>query len=112
MAKFSTADYEHIYRLNTDLLMLARQGNWDAFIPLAEQYVTAVSDIIDNPPADMMVQDKERLIFFIKSLLSNEDEIEQALKQRLQFLRKDMSSLHNGKKCSEAYSRQYTSVRH
>ncbi len=112
MAKFSTADYEHIYRLNADLLTLARQGNWDAFIPLAEQYVTAVSDIIENSPAEMMAQDEERLISLFKSLLSNEDEIEQALRQRLQFLRKDMSSLHNGKKCSEAYARQFTSVRH
>ena len=104
--------YEKVYQLNIDLLMLARQGNWDEFIQLAEIYIASVSDILKRQPQPLPEQDEKDLASLFRNLLSNEVEIERTLQARLDLLKKDMSSLHVGKKCSEAYSRQYSSAFH
>ena len=112
MANMLPEEYQKVYQLNIDLLMLAREGNWDEFIRLAEIYINSVSDILRYQPQNMPEQDEKNLAMLFRHLLSNEDEIEKTLQRRLDFLKKDMSSLHVGKKCSEAYARQFTSAFH
>ncbi|CNE63951.1 flagellar protein FliT [Yersinia mollaretii] len=112
MGNVQSEDYEDVYKLNLSLLEMAKEGKWDEFIELAEVYIITLHDIIENQPAEMMQDEKKNLSVMLTSLLENEDEITKTLKSRLDVLRKDMSSLQHGKKCSKAYSSQYTSAFH
>ncbi|HEN3278359.1 TPA: flagellar protein FliT [Yersinia enterocolitica] len=91
---------------------MVRQGKWDEFIALAEIYIISLHEVIKNQPAEMQQEEKKSLKVMLTSLLENEDEIAQTLKNRLDVLQKDISSLQIGKKCSKAYSSQYTSAFH
>ncbi len=112
MGNTVSEDYEDIYQLNLHLLEMVKQGQWDEFIPLAEVYITKLHDVINNHPADLMPDEKASLSLILTNLIENEGEIEKTLRTRLDFLQKEMSSLHRGKKCSEAYSSQFTSAFH
>ncbi|WP_312629440.1 flagellar protein FliT [Scandinavium sp.] len=112
MANVLPLEYEKVYQLNENLLTLAKESKWDEFIELAEMYVTAVSDVLAKQPADMMEKEKENFASLLQCLVNNEVEIKKTLQKRLDFLKKDMSSLHIGKKCSEAYTRQYIAAFH
>lgn len=103
-------EYEEIYQLNLHLLEMVKQGKWEEFIQLAEVYITKLNDVISNQPEDILPDEKTSLSFILKSLIESEDEIEKTLKSRLDVLKKEMSSLHRGKKYSEAYSSQFTSA--
>ncbi|QLK63327.1 flagellar protein FliT [Enterobacteriaceae bacterium Kacie_13] len=91
---------------------MVKQGQWDEFIPLAEVYITKLHNVINNQPAELMPDEKANLSFILTNLIENEGEIEKTLRSRLDVLKKEMSSLHRGKKCSEAYSSQFTSAFH
>ncbi|WP_235895252.1 flagellar protein FliT [Yersinia alsatica] len=112
MVNTLSEDYESIYELNLNLLDMVKQGKWEDFIELAEIYITTLHDVIEKQPLEMIQEEKKSLSVIITSLLENEDEITRILKDRLDVLRKDMSSLHHGNKCSKAYSSQYTSAFH
>ncbi|EPE4190305.1 MULTISPECIES: flagellar protein FliT [Yersinia] len=105
-------DYENIYELNLNLLEMARQGKWEEFIELAEIYIVTLHDVIERQPADMMQDEKKSLKIILTNLLENEGEITKTLKNRLDVLQKEISSLHLGKKCNKAYSSQFTSAFH
>lgn len=112
MGNTVSEDYEDIYQLNLHLLEMVKQGNWDEFIPLAEVYITKLHDVIRHQPTDLMPDEKTNLSIILGNLIENEGEIEKTLRNRLDFLKKEMSSLHRGRKCSEAYSSQFTSAFH
>jgi len=112
MGNTVSEDYEDIYQLNLHLLEMVKQGNWDEFIPLAEVYITKLHDVISHQPTDLMPDEKTNLSIILSNLIENEGEIERTLRNRLDFLKKEMSSLHRGKTCSEAYSSQFTSAFH
>lgn len=112
MVNSLSVDYEDIHKLNLNLLDMVKQGKWEEFIELAEVYISSLQNVIEKRPVEMIQEDKKNLRVIITSLIENEEEITRVLKNRLDVLRKDMSSLHRGNKCSRAYSSQYTSAFH
>lgn len=112
MVNTLSKEYEDIYLLNLQLLEIAKQGKWEDFIPLAEVYITKLNDVMNNQPADILADDKAALSVVLNNLIESEDEIEKTLRSRLDVLKNEMSSLHRGKKYSEAYSSQFTSAFH
>lgn len=112
MGKTVYGDYEGIYQLNLDLLEMVKQEKWEEFIQMAEVYITQLHEVLANQPDDILPEEKSNLAVILGNLLENEDEIEKTLRNRLDVLKKEMSSLHRGKKGSEAYSTQFTSAFH
>lgn len=112
MGNTVSEDCEDIYQLNLHLLEMVKQGNWDEFIQLAEVYITKSNDVLSQLPTYLMPEEKTNLSLILSNLIENEDEIEKTLRNRLDFLKKEMSSLHRGRQCSEAYSSQFTSAFH
>ncbi|WP_435927725.1 flagellar protein FliT [Dryocola sp. BD613] len=110
MTKALTTDYEIVYQLNLNLLEMARLGEWQGFIELAENYVVTLQKVINNHAAMLTSGEQEEIRTLVKKLIENEAEITKNLKQRLDVLKMDISSLNRGKKCSQAYSSGFTTA--
>jgi flagellar protein FliT len=109
MTTFVNEQYDRIYKINQNMLALAQQGKWDDFVTLAENYIITLRSALDQTPATLSSEEKEQLCGLLMALQGNEAEIKAVLEARLDFLRKDISSLHQGKKCSQAYNSQVVS---
>ena len=112
MANMIHPSFEKIYQSNLDLLELTRQERWDEFTLLAETYIIALRDFVDEGTENLTPEEKERLTEAWQMLLENEAEMVSKLNGRLNVLRNEMSSLNQGNKCSKAYSSQMLSAYH
>lgn len=110
MSKVLSADYEIVYQLNLSLLEMARQGEWQGFIELAENYIVTLQKVITNHSATLTQNEQEEIRILVNKLMENEAEITNKLKNRLDILKTDIASLNRGKKCSRAYSASFTST--
>lgn len=110
MDKSITANYENIYQQNLVLLEMAKQGEWQSFIELAADYIVTLQDAITGHSYDLCSDEKEQLKYYLQRMMDNEDIIMNAMKGRLDVLRRDMSALNLGKKCNQAYSSNFTST--
>ncbi|NIY48675.1 flagellar protein FliT [Cedecea colo] len=110
MTKALINDYESVYQLNLKLLEMARLGEWQRFIELAENYVIRLQQVINNHPEILTSGEQEAIRILIEKLIENEAEIIKKLKNRLGALKTDISSLNRGKKCSLAYSANFTTT--
>lgn len=106
MMKLLSENYQRIYQLNIDLLNMSKQGQWDEFIELAEDYITTLNDFISNQSVALPESEKENFSVFLQNLIANEDEITRVLKKRLEVLGKDITTLHNGRKVNQVYVSQ------
>lgn len=109
MTTFDSEQYHQIYKINQNMLALAQQGKWNDFVTLAENYIVNLRSALDQIPATLSGEEKEQLCGLLMTLQGNEAEIKAVLEARLNVLRKDISSLHQGKKCSQAYNSQVVS---
>jgi len=112
MTKSFTEKYQHVYQLNINLLALARQGNWDEFIAMAERYVILLSEILDQEFQCYSAEEREQIGPLLLRLTDNEAEINNTLKNRLNVLKREVSALRLGKKCSQAYSAPFSPTFH
>ncbi|EWG67252.1 flagellar biosynthesis protein FliT [Enterobacter sp. DC4] len=99
--------YNEIAEINTTLLMLVQQEQWEEFIALAERYVIkmqALADELASPQVSF--HEKETLKTLLGTLVDNEAEMTRHLKARLMILKKNLSSLHQGAKISQYYALQ------
>ena len=104
--------FHAIYESNLDLLELTKQEKWDEFTVLAETYIIALREFVDDQANNLTAEEKEQLNETWKVLLENEAEMFSKLNSRLTVLKKEMSSLRQGNKCSKAYSSQMLSAFH
>jgi flagellar protein FliT len=111
MAKTISDCIDDIYHKNLNLLEMVREERWDDFVGLAEQYVLTLQEVFARHPEEFAEQDKDMLRTLIPSLQDNEKEMTERLRTRMVSLRKDMSALHHGNKCSQLYSSQFLSVK-
>jgi len=84
------AHYQQILVLSENMLLMARQSEWDNLITIEEKYVHAVAVISDvhasqEETLPSVTQDKIALV--LRQLLENEREINQLLQARLNQLR-------------------------
>ncbi|AUX91724.1 flagellar protein FliT [Mixta gaviniae] len=109
MNKSLNKDYTALYQINQAMLMMAREGEWEGFVTLAADYIINLGVALEQIPETL--SDEERAAFgsLLMTLQSNEAEISRALEARLDLLKKGMTSLRHGKKCSQAYSSQVIS---
>lgn len=112
MAKNNLPAFETIYSSNLDLLQLVRQEKWDEFNLLAESYIISLRDFFDNQAKDLTAEEIGKLKDMWESVLQNEAEMFSKLTGRLDVLKKEMSTLRQGNKCSKAYSSQMLSACH
>lgn len=98
-----TSEYEQIFLLNLSLLEMARQGSWQDFSRLAENYVVQLNQLMQHQPA-LEACEREELKQILQTLLDNENEMMQALSQRLTTLKQEMVTLGRGKQCAQAYA--------
>ncbi|QHM73220.1 flagellar protein FliT [Mixta intestinalis] len=109
MSKPLNKDYNTLYEMNQAMLVMARQGQWDDFVTLAQDYIVNLGAVLEQVPETLSADEKAQLGTLLTSLQNNEAEISRALEARLDVLKKGISSLHNGKKCSQAYTSQIIS---
>ncbi|MFD1801146.1 flagellar protein FliT [Mixta tenebrionis] len=109
MSKPLNKDYNALYEINQAMLVMARQGQWDDFVTLAQEYIVNLGAMLEQVPDTLSADEKAQLSALLTTLQSNEVEISRALEARLDVLKKGISSLHNGKKCSQAYNSQVIS---
>lgn len=112
MANHNPSSFDTIRQSNQDLLELTRQEKWDEFNLLAESYIMALSEFVENQAESLTAEEKAQLNEAWKKLLENEAEMFSKLNSRLNVLKKEMSSLRQGNKCSKAYSSQMLSAYH
>lgn len=97
------SEYEHIFLLNLSLLEMARQGCWQDFSQLAENYVVQLNQLVQHQQP-LEESEREELKQMLQTLLDNENEMMQALSQRLGTLKQEMVALGRGKQCTQAYA--------
>lgn len=107
-----TEKYQHIYQLNTTLLILAREGAWDEFILAAERYIIMLSEVLEANIEDFSPMDRENINVILQRLIDNEVEIDHTMKNRLEVIKKEIAVLQRGKKCSQAYAAPFSSTSH
>ena len=110
MSKALTNDYEIVYQLNLHLLEMARLGEWQGFVELAENYIVTLQKVINNHSEMLTQSEQEEIRVFIEKLIENEAEITANLKNRLDVLKADISTLNRAKKCNHAYASSFTST--
>lgn len=98
-----SSEYQHIFLLNQSLLEMAREGSWDAFILMAEDYVVQLNQLV-QAQQELNEGEREEFKQILKSLLLNEDEMVNALTLRMGDLKQEMASLGRGKQCTQAYA--------
>lgn len=101
-----------LYEMNLALHAMTVKEEWDEFIELASLYVMRKHDLADNCASTLSVTEKENLQNILKLMVDNEAEISRNLQSRLNTLKKNLSSLHHGAKCSQLYSLQQVSSVH
>lgn len=111
MANFIFDRFEDIYQKNLILLDMIRNERWEDFVSMAEQYVLTLQEVFDLTPSELVEGEKEILQKIILKMQDNEREMTGRLKNRLSNLKKDMSALHHGNKCSQLYSTQFLSIK-
>lgn len=84
------AHYQQILALSENMLLVARQSEWDTLVYIEEKYVQAVAKIAElnarqENPLSALIQDKITLV--LQQLLQNEHEVNQLLQTRLDQLR-------------------------
>ncbi|MGC8426258.1 flagellar protein FliT [Mixta calida] len=109
MNKLINKDYAAIYQINQTMLLMARQGEWDDFVTLAENYVVTLGAALEQIPETLSEEEKMEIGSLLMALQNNEAEINRVLEARLDTLRKGITSLSHGKKCSQAYTNQVIS---
>ncbi|GLR07540.1 flagellar protein FliT [Mixta theicola] len=109
MTIFLTEEYNNIYKINQAMLVMAQQGEWDDFVTMAERYIVTLRAALERVPDTLSSEEKDQLCHFLITLQSNEEEINRALEGRMNLLKKEISSLHQGKKGNKAYISQITS---
>lgn len=112
MANKNHPSFDAIYKSNLDLLELTKQEKWDEFTVLAESYIIALQYFVEGNGKNLTPEDKEQLKEVWNVLLENEQQMVSKLNSRLEVLKKQMSSLRQGNKCSKAYSSQMLSAYH
>lgn len=102
--------YRELYEMNVVILEMSRQERWDDFVELAAHYVIKKEDIV-NQRNDMLNEaEKESLKVILRQIIENETEITRNLEIRLQSLKQNLSSLHQGTRASKFYTLQQTST--
>lgn len=100
------AHYQQILVLSENMLMLARQSEWDNLVFIEEKYVHAVAQISElnakqeGKLSDMAEQDVADVL---RQLLENEKEINKLLQARLNELRDLISQSGRQQKLNAAY---------
>lgn len=112
MTKTFTEKYQHIYQLNMNLLTLAREGQWDSFIGMAERYIMMLSEVLDVDIQRFSPTDREDINLILQRLIDNEVEIDNTLKSRLDVIKKEITVLQRGKKCNQAYAAPFSPTSH
>lgn len=110
MSKTVIASFEDVYEKNFTLLKAVREEQWDDVAEIADNYVIMLRDVFERFPLELSSYEKELLRDAIQSLQCNEKELTDRLKDRLSFLKKNMSALHHGNQCSQLYNKQYMSI--
>ncbi|TKI08363.1 flagella biosynthesis regulatory protein FliT [Martelella alba] len=82
--------YQQILALSENMLMMARESEWDTLVYIEEKYVQAVAKITElNNSQDnalpTVIQEKISLV--LRQLLKNESEVNRLLQARLNQLR-------------------------
>lgn len=111
MNKTTSACFQDVYEKNLSLLEMAREERWEDFTEQAEYYVIMLHDIFDREPDELDPDEKDSLRKILQDIQDNEKEITAKLKDRLSFLRENMSRLHHGNKCSQLYSNQFIAAK-
>lgn len=88
MNKLINKDYAAIYQINQTMLLMARQGEWDDFVTLAENYVVTLGAALEQIPETLSEEEKMEIGSLLMALQNNEAEINCALEARLDTLRK------------------------
>ena len=91
------------------MLQMVHKGNWAEFIDLAERYVSHLRVLLSDTALDMKDND---ILQIVESLIRNEQEMSQSLKERLEYLQNSILTLKKGKKCNQAYVKSFTSPFH
>jgi len=84
------AHYQHIIALSENMLLVARQSEWDALVYIEEKYVQAVAKIAElnaavEQPLPALLQ--ENITLLLRKLLDNESEVNQLLQARMAELK-------------------------
>jgi flagellar protein FliT len=101
------AHYQQILVLSENMLVMARQSEWDNLVFIEEKYVHAVAEISelnakqDDKPLSGVTQDE--IAGGGRQLLSNEKEINQLLQVRLNQLRDLISQSSRQQRLNSTY---------
>ena len=100
------AHYQQILLLSENMLLMARQSEWDNLVYIEEKYVHAVAKISElnvkqEDPLSGATQDEMTLI--LRQLLDNEKEINQLLQARLNQLRNLIGQSNRQQKINSTY---------
>ena len=82
--------YQQILALSENMLLMARQSEWDTLVYIEEKYVQAVAKIseLNNTQDNILpVVIQEKIALVLRQLLKNESEVNQLLQARLNQLR-------------------------
>ncbi|NDL62596.1 flagellar protein FliT [Acerihabitans arboris] len=100
------AHYQQILTLSENMLLMARQSEWDTLIYIEEKYVHAVAKIAELNAGQVttlpiVIQDKITTI--LQHLLQNENEVNQLLQARLNQLRDLISQSNRQQSINSTY---------
>lgn len=106
MAEKITEYYHELYVMNLILLERGKQGQWEGFSKLVEDYVVKIMDIANQNISDLTPTEKVELKIIISHMVDNEAEMVKMLNGRLDALKQHSALLQHGMKCSQIYSLQ------
>ncbi|XBS68359.1 flagellar protein FliT [Acerihabitans sp. KWT182] len=100
------AHYQQILVLSENMLLMARQSEWDNLVYIEEKYVHAVAKISElNLKQETLLSGatQDEITLVIRQLLDNEKEINQLLQARLNQLRDLIGQSNRQQKINSTY---------
>ncbi len=103
--KASGNEYQQIYQLNQQLLQIAREGDWDNFLPAAEQYIAALHQMLSRQATGKGINPEDAAL--ARQLLADENERKTLMRGHLDQLQDKIATLGKGARCNQAYANSF-----
>lgn len=98
--------YQQILALSENMLLMARQSEWDTLIYIEEKYVHAVAKIAElnaGQVTALPAEIQDKISSILQVLLNNENEVNQLLQARLDQLRELIGQSNRQQSVNSAY---------
>ncbi|TGB97332.1 hypothetical protein CRI64_00105 [Escherichia sp. E2748] len=97
--------YDNLFDMNQSMLTMVREEKWDAFLALLDIFLAKAEDLITGTSGLTLSEiERERIKSLVRELMNGTEELIRKVNIRLETLKQNMTSLHQGSKVSQMYT--------